>query len=129
MDESDEVVMRRDALAYVCTHLEGIRSDLRSGLIGDDAPLEDLLAAVRAGRDVAGPLDALHAVLQADGDPQGLYGVVRGISPVGVGRARPGETVYLCPARLCKREWQRETPSSPVPRCEISGDPLRRDRL
>lgn len=120
--------MRKAALAYVCTHLEGIRSDLRSGASGDDAPLEELLAVVREGRDAAGPLDVLHAVLQADGDVRGVYGYVRGVSPAGVDRARSGETVYLCPARHCGRYWLPDNPG-PVPVCEISGVLLRRERL
>ncbi|WP_371551399.1 hypothetical protein OG266_38445 [Streptomyces sp. NBC_00554] len=116
-------------MAYVCTHIEEIRSDLRSRVSGDDTSLEELLAAARADGDVAGPLDGLHAILQAaNEDARGLYGCVRGISPLGIDRARPGETVYLCPADRCVRYWWPGTPG-PVPRCEISGEALRRDRL
>ena len=137
-NELDEVAKRTAAaLAYICANVEQLREDLRGGAGGDDAPLEQLLAALGDGGDLAGPLDRLHARLQADGDAVGIYGhtgdgaATRGLSPAGIGGVGlpgPAEIVYLCPAARCVRfEWPRT--AAPVPRCRISGESLRRERL
>ncbi|MEQ4720606.1 hypothetical protein [Nonomuraea sp. B19D2] len=121
-----------EGLAIVCAHVEEIRADLRSGSRGDDAPLERVLATARAGEDIAGPLDALHLALRADGDALGLNGYdeggTRAIQAAGITVTDPGEVVYLCPDGRCVRYWW-PAGGTPVPRCTISGDALRRDRL
>ncbi|MFE0653720.1 hypothetical protein ACFVZH_34680 [Streptomyces sp. NPDC059534] len=122
-----------ERLAAVCTHLEAIREDLRGGPGGDEGPVEDVLTTARNGGDVASTLAVLHAVLQADGDPQGLDGytdhasATRGLRPAGISSAR-AELVYLCPAGRCARHWWPQAAAS-VPHCAISGSMLRRERL
>jgi hypothetical protein len=128
VDETDKEAQRRgDALAYVCAHLEELRNDLCRDPEGDDGPLDRLLAAVRGGGDVDASLAELHAVMQAGGDALGVYGVTRGLRPVGMGRD-PVETVYVCPAARCSRYWWLQAATT-VPRCEIDGGTLRRVRL
>lgn len=123
-----------DLLAAVCAHAEEIRADLLDGSGGGEAPLDDVLAAMAAGDDLAAPLEALHAVLQASGDALGLLGysdhvaTTRGLRPTGVGEAELVETVYLCPAGRCTRYWF-PVGSAPVPHCRLDGVPLRADRL
>ncbi|TVL90263.1 hypothetical protein CD790_22370 [Streptomyces sp. SAJ15] len=122
-----------ERLAAVCAHLGEIRRDLQEGPGGDDAPVDRLLAAARGGGDIAGPLAALHAVLQAGGDPQGLDGyagagaATRGVRPVGISD-RPAESVYLCPTGRCARYWWPQA-TAPVPRCAITSAVLRWERL
>ncbi|MFD5782641.1 hypothetical protein [Streptomyces sp. NPDC126933] len=122
-----------ERLAAVCAHLEEIRADLRSGPGGDEGPVERVLAAARDGDDPEGTLAVLHAVLQADGDPQGLdgytnhAGATRGLRPAGISTTR-AELVYVCPAGRCARYWWPQA-AVPVPHCAISGIPLRRERL
>ncbi|MFE3152822.1 hypothetical protein ACFXJ6_40320 [Streptomyces sp. NPDC059218] len=133
MASEQEHTVRR--LAAVCEQLDDIRRDLRSGPGGDDGPVERVLAAARAGADVADALDGLHAVLQAGGDPWGLDGYaddgpgLRGIWPEGITRPSPGEHVYLCPADRCTRFWWPRRATEPVPECRMSGATLRRKRL
>ncbi|WP_159050288.1 hypothetical protein [Streptomyces cellostaticus] len=134
-DRPNEVAQRTAAaLAYVCAKLEQIREDLRAGAGGDEAPLDHLLAAIRDSRDLAGPLERLHARLQADGDAMGIYGnirkgaVGRGLPLAGVDSSSPPEVVYLCPAARCSRYWWPQVATS-VPPCTISGQKLRRGRL
>lgn len=124
-------------LAIVCAKTEQIRTDLLDGAVGSDGPLEEVLTAVREGKgrdDLTALLDALHAVLQADGDAQGLHGYddtgmrARSVHALGVPRALPGDVVYLCPAHRCARHWWSQGPA-PVPRCSLSGAPLRRARM
>lgn len=69
----------RQKLAIVCVSEAEIRADLRGGSEGDDATLERVLSAVRTGGDVASALDALHTVLQAGGDAQGVHGYAEGV--------------------------------------------------
>jgi hypothetical protein len=131
-DSSNEMVQH--TLAYVCANMEQIREDLRCGADGDEAPLEQLLAAIRGGGDLTGLLDRLHVRLQADGDARGLYGNIRnggagrGLRPAGIDALGPPEVVYLCPAARCSRYWWPQVAAS-VPQCRISGEKLRRGRL
>ncbi|MFF2644958.1 hypothetical protein ACFVUB_34600 [Streptomyces niveus] len=122
-----------ERLAAVCAHLEEIRADLRSGPGGDEGPVERVLAAARDGEDSAGTLAVLHAVLQADGDPQGLdgytnhAGATRSLRPAGISTTR-AELVYMCPAGRCARYWWPQ-PAVSVPQCAISSTPLHQGRL
>ncbi|OEJ21653.1 hypothetical protein AS594_39750 [Streptomyces agglomeratus] len=131
MAESNETAQR---LAIVCAKAENIRQRLCS-LAGSDTLLEELLAAARSGGEIAEPVDVLHAVLQGFGDAQGLYAYSdsgrtgdRSVRAGGTNRECSPELVYLCPAARCTRSWWPQGPV-PVPRCAISGDTLRRDRL
>ncbi|MFD7003806.1 hypothetical protein ACFWA5_48135 [Streptomyces mirabilis] len=130
MAEPDETA--RSMLAIVCVNAEDIRRRLCNGPTGNAALLEEVLTAARGGRETSGPVDVLHAVLQALGDARGLYAyrrtAGRGVHPPGADRECPDEPVYLCPAARCARFWWPEGPVL-VPRCAISGDALRRDRL
>ncbi|MDX3113314.1 hypothetical protein [Streptomyces scabiei] len=133
MTESGEAAQR---LAIVCERADDIRRRLRDSPARDDAVLEELLTAAREGGETAGPVDVLHGVLRALGDYQGLYTYSgdgmragdRGVHLAGADREHASEPVYLCPAARCTRSWWPQGPV-PVPRCAISGDALRRDRL
>lgn len=133
MAEPDEEAQR---LAIVCANVEKIRKRLRESRAGSDAVLEELLSAARGGGDVEGAVNVLHAVLQALGDAQGLYAYSEnrrptgrsGVHAAGVHHNHLSEPVFLCPAHRCSRYWWPQGPA-PVPRCEISGDALRRDWL
>jgi hypothetical protein len=127
-----------DGIAYVCDSLAAIRARLESD--GDPLVLDRLLAALRSGKDPAGPLEELNTALQAAGDALGVYGHTRGdygntrgdygpgASPHGIGPPRPAEVLYLCPGRRCSRYWLPD-PSAAVPRCTLEGEPLRAERL
>ncbi|MFF3453112.1 hypothetical protein ACFYXH_02060 [Streptomyces sp. NPDC002730] len=132
MDEPDEAAQR---LAVVCANAEAIRARLCGGPTGDDAVLEEVLSAARGGGETDRALDVLHAVLQALGDAQGLHAYSkngrtadRGVYAAGVDRDGLGEPVFLCPSQRCARYWWPQGPV-PAPRCAISGDALRRERL
>ncbi|HUY48328.1 MAG TPA: hypothetical protein VMV92_21790 [Streptosporangiaceae bacterium] len=115
----------RDGLAYVCAHLDDLRRHLQS--TGDVTALRDLVAAVRGGQEVTGPLRALHDALLGAGDARGVYGATRSLRPAGIDDTATTETVYLCPADRCSRYAWPE--SSAAPRCEAIGQELRRGRL
>ncbi|MCX4694789.1 hypothetical protein [Streptomyces sp. NBC_01408] len=129
-----EAQRTKERLGIVCAKAEEIRDDLRNGALGNDDLLEEVLTAARERRDITDRLDQLHAVLQAEGDAQGLHGyddrglTDRRVHAAGVHRARPAETVYICPTNRCARFWWPQGPS-PVPRCVVSSDPLLRARL
>ncbi|MFK4068245.1 hypothetical protein [Streptomyces sp. NPDC029674] len=118
----------REAIAHVCGRLERIRADLETYATGGAAPLERLLADLRAGEDPAPALDALHEALLAAGDAVGVHGgAARGLTPLGADPALPDERVLLCPTRQCSRiAWPD---GSDAPRCRVSGRPLRGERL
>ncbi|MEE4418400.1 hypothetical protein [Streptomyces bugieae] len=117
----------REDIAYVCDQLDRIRATLEAYGTDGAAPLERLLAALRAGGDLGPPLDVLHEALLAAGDAAGVNGRARGLTPLGITSPAPDEWVLLCPAGLCARHaWpDRGEP----PRCRISDRPLRRERL
>ena len=115
----------RDGLAYVCAHLADLRRHLQT--VGDTTALRDLLAALNHGQEVTGPLRALHSALLRAGDVRGVYGGTRSLRPAGIDDTAATETVYLCPADRCSRYAWPE--SSAPPRCEATGQELRRGRL
>ncbi|GAA1530712.1 hypothetical protein GCM10009730_44970 [Streptomyces albidochromogenes] len=109
--------------------MERIRTDLDAYAAEGTAPLERLLAALRDGEDPAPALDALHEALLAAGDAVGVHGGggTRGMTPLGVDPATPDEWVLICPTRQCSRHAWPD--ASEAPRCRVSGQPLRRERL
>jgi hypothetical protein len=114
-------------LAYLCGHLEDLRS-----ILGDDGtdvgmPLHHLLAVVRSGTpsDIGAALDAVHTALQAAGDARGLYGHHRDPAPIGVHHL---EIVYRCPLARCTGRAADEVDGDP-PRCALTGRELLRERL
>jgi hypothetical protein len=118
----------REEVAYVCARLDQIRTSLeRYGREGA-APLERVVAALRAEEDPVPALDALHEALLVAGDAVGLHGRVRGLSPLGVDADLPDEWVLLCPTGQCARHaWPDGGDAEPP--CRVSGRPLRRARL
>ncbi len=114
-------------LAYLCGHLEDIRS-----VLGDDGsdtatPLNRLIAAVHSdsATDLGGALDAVHTALQAGGDARGLYGHHRTPTPIGVHHL---EVVYRCPLARCTGRTADEVHDDP-PRCALTERELLRERL
>ncbi|MFE0135761.1 hypothetical protein ACFWY6_29940 [Streptomyces sp. NPDC059037] len=107
--------------------MDEIHGTLGAGGSEASAPLQRLLAAVRAGQDVTDLLDAVHAAVQAAGDALGVYGQAghRGLDAVGVESL---EIVYRCPLRVCSGWDESDAPQFP-PRCSISGQELPREYL
>lgn len=60
-----------DAVAYVCGHLEEVRTVLADH---QTAHLDEVLQAIEHGQDLSGPLQALHEALLAMGDHRGVFG-------------------------------------------------------
>ncbi|MGW1761540.1 hypothetical protein [Streptomyces mirabilis] len=116
-----------DEVAYVCGQLERIRADLEMHSAQGAAPVERLLAVLRAGEDPTALLDALHEALLAAGDAAGIHGRARGLNPIGADPAVPGKWVLLCPSGQCSRYCWPDGPDAP--RCRINDQPLRRERL
>jgi hypothetical protein len=116
------------AIAYVCGNLPEIRSQLDH--LGDSAPLDQLLAAIRDGDDVVQPLDDLHEALLAGGDVLGVYGdSTRSARLAGITAAAPLETLYVCPHRRCSRYHWPEPGAPATPACEIDETPMLLERL
>ncbi|CAL9647202.1 hypothetical protein [Streptomyces albus] len=126
-------------LGIACAHADEIRRDLRGSPAGDETLLDAVLEAVRAGRRVEEPLEALQAALRAAGDARGLAGYtddedgLRSLRPPGISEGFAGdeaatEVLYGCPGNGCARYWWPDGPA-PVPRCEVSNVALRRNRL
>lgn len=118
---------RRDEIAYVCAEFQGLHAGLEAHSTEGAAPLERLLAALRAGADPTAPLEALHEALLAAGDAAGIHGQTRGLHPIGVGAATPDEWVLLCPTGQCSRHAWPDDPEAP--HCRIGDLPLRREPL
>ncbi len=122
-----------EALARVCAEEPQIRARLESA--GDASPLDRLIAVVRDGGELTGPLDELHAVLRAAPHAEGRGsarrgGGFRGVRPMGMGDPRPVEVVFLCPRGSCSRRWQPDPVASPTPpACLVHGEPLLWERL
>jgi len=114
-------------VAYVCTQLARLREALHRYGSQGAAPLERVVAVVRAGQDPVAALDALHEALLHAGDAAGVRGQGRGLFPIGVGPQRADEWVLLCPTGQCARhEWPD---GQDPPECPITGRTLRRERL
>ncbi|MFF2431640.1 hypothetical protein [Streptomyces mirabilis] len=86
-----------------------------------------MLAALAAGDAPTVPLAELHEALLVAGDAAGVHGRARGLDPIGLDPGTPDEYVLLCPTRHCSRHAWPDSPEAP--RCRISGQPLRRERL
>ncbi|MBE1582331.1 hypothetical protein ACFPOI_31335 [Nonomuraea angiospora] len=116
------------AIAYVCGNLPDLRAQLDH--LGDRAPLDRLLAAIRDGSDVTRPLDDLHEALLAGGDVLGVYGgSARSVRLAGITAAAPPETLYTCPHRRCARYQWPEPGASAAPTCEIDETSMLLERL
>lgn len=117
-------------LAYVCKELASLRAVLPPD---KQSPLEQLLAAVRAGEDLAGPLEALHTALLAAGDPLGVWGHLgvweqRSVTIAGVNTQQPFEPIYLCPHGRCAGRSADKDTVFPLT-CAITGKKLRQEQL
>ncbi|MGV9633337.1 hypothetical protein ACWDO0_04095 [Nocardia rhamnosiphila] len=114
-------------LAYLCEHLEDIRSVLEDDGSDHGTPLNRLLAVVHSDgvTDLGVALDAVHTALQAGGDARGLYGHHRAATPIGVHHL---EIVYRCPLARCTGRTAAEVHDDP-PRCALTERELLRERL
>lgn len=127
-EEAD--IENREAISRVCRDFAGISELLNES--GELHLLESLAAALRAGRDVSHALEDVHAALQRGGDPVGVHGGYSrhpGVQPDLFPSARPATIVFLCPARRCSRHWLPEAGSTSPPVCEVSGTPLRWEKI
>ncbi|MGW5381070.1 hypothetical protein [Nocardia sp. NPDC003963] len=115
------------ASAYLCEHLAEIRDTLDDAGTDTSTPLQRLLVALQAGRseDIGPALNAVHTALRVAGDAPGIFGHTRGPAAVGV---QSFEIVYRCPLRVCNGRGDTGAALDP-PRCAVSGEPLRRERL
>jgi hypothetical protein len=116
----------KDAIAYICEHLDTVRSRLTR--YGQPTALDDFVTAVANNRSAAEPVKKIHTLLKSR-DGRGLYGATRGVDLLGVPAKDTLAPVYLCPSRLCSRLWTESGNGLAVPRCELRGQPLRRQEL
>ncbi|MFC9292930.1 hypothetical protein ACFTWH_05985 [Streptomyces sp. NPDC057011] len=126
-----EVEVVQDALSYVCTHLDALRTTLR-GSPGD--PVGRLLEAVRTGPGVGEALDLVDNALLEAGDALGVFG--RRDLPVaaggpatrpevpGLGAGYRVEIAFLCPSARCSRAWVPDATATAAPRCAMDDLPL-----
>jgi hypothetical protein len=121
-----------DGLAHVCENIGHIRATLERGPADGPRRLDELLAALRDGRDPAGLLEAVHRALRRAQDVVGVFGGIRDASMVtlaGIDAEPPGEPVLLCPraGHPCTRYAWPGPDSTPV--CQVTGAPLQRSTL
>lgn len=121
-----------DGLAYVCRHLDTLRTALRHGQHDQEeepASLRQVLEAVRTGADLAGPLQALHTALLEAGDTLGVWGAARrGVTLAGDDPGVPFEPVYPCPLGRCTGRHPDNTTIFPLI-CTITGRELHQETL
>ncbi|MFF5338426.1 hypothetical protein [Streptomyces sp. NPDC013181] len=116
-----------DAVEYVCRHQGRLREVLGSG--PGAAPLDAVVGVLRAGGDPRQSLADLHRALRVAGDALGVFGRSRGSWDLaGSDRYARQEPVLLCPQGTLYPCARFAFPAPGVtPRCEVSGEPLRRD--
>jgi hypothetical protein len=119
-------------LAYVCRYLQDICEVLRpdGGEPGGRVPLvvRRVADAARAGGDLRGPLDDLHAALLDAGDPRGVWGAARALMPAGADAGVPFEPVYACPHDHCSGH-SVATAAAISFTCTLTSQPLRGEIL
>ncbi|MFD2415704.1 hypothetical protein [Amycolatopsis pigmentata] len=121
-----------DAVAYVCEHVDSLRTTLTSGPADGPRRLDELLTALRDEADPADHLEAVHRALRRARDALGVFGRNRDApmaTLAGVERDRPHEPVLLCPraSRPCARFAWPGRGEAPV--CVVTGAHLRRTTL
>ncbi|TRV81501.1 hypothetical protein FKN01_03355 [Streptomyces sp. 130] len=117
-----------DAVGYVCRRQLQLRQVLASG--PGVAALDAVIGVLRAGGDPRQSLDDLHRALREAGDALGVFGRSRGLFDLaGSDRYARQEPVLLCPQGGAHYPCARFAFPAPgvTPRCEVSGEPLRRD--
>jgi hypothetical protein len=127
-------------LAYVCRHLDELRTLLNDDGTDPSAPLTELVAALqgpthsqpqcggKAGPSIAGLLSQVNAAVQAAGDALGVYGI--GVRSSGQTGMEALQVVFRCPLRRCAgRPADRLTGPQPVCTVSPAGLPLIRERL
>lgn len=122
-----------DGLAYVCRHLDTLRTALQHDRNdqGEEEPalLRQVLEAVRTRTDLAGPLQALHTALLDAGDTLGVWGAAqRGVNLAGTDQGVPFEPVYRCPLGRCAGRRPDNTTVFPLI-CTITGRELHQETL
>jgi len=127
-------------LAYVCRHLDELRTLLDDDGTDPSAPLTELVTALQgpahsqpqdggqAGPSIAGLLNQINAAVQAAGDALGIYGIsVRSSGQTGMEAL---QVVFRCPLRRCAgRPADRFTGPQPVCTFSPARLPLIRERL
>jgi hypothetical protein len=124
-----EVARVARGLAYVCRHLDELRTLLNDDGTDPSAPLTELVSALQgqapsrssgggqAGPSIASLLDRVHTAVQAAGDALGVYGV--GVRSSGQTGMEPLQVVFRCPLRLCAGR-PADRVSGPQPVCTVS---------
>ncbi|WP_405866520.1 MULTISPECIES: hypothetical protein [unclassified Streptomyces] len=118
-------------LAYVCEHVDQVRTTLEQGPADGPARLDELVAALRAGEDPTALLDVVHRALREAQDALGVFGRTRAssmLTSAGIAAGAPYEPILLCPrsAHPCARyAW----PGNGSRVCRVSGESLRRSTL
>nr|MDT0660917.1 hypothetical protein [Micromonospora sp. DSM 115978] len=108
----------RDQAARLCQSLGLLRT------VVPDGELDELVARVRAGKDVA---DRLTDLFRRSGlpepAPQLRGSLAVGLPGASAGRFQPDG--YVCPVELCSG-WRRQRPGSRRPFCELARVDMRR---
>jgi hypothetical protein len=120
-----------DGLAYVCRHLDTLRTALRHGQHHEEEPaaLQQVLEAARTLADLTGPLQALHTALLKAGDTLGIWGAARReVTLAGDDHGVPFEPVYRCPLGRCTGRHPDNTTIFPLI-CTITGRELHQETL
>jgi hypothetical protein len=128
-------------LAYVCRHLDELRTLLDDDGTDPSKPLAKLVTALQGQAaaqqptdggqsrpSVAGLLDQVHAAVQAAGDALGVYG--SGVRSGGQTGMEALQVVFRCPLGRCAGR-PADRVAGPPPVCTVSpaGLPLIRERL
>ncbi|AMW08118.1 hypothetical protein A4E84_00250 [Streptomyces qaidamensis] len=112
---------RKDT-AWLCEQLPGLRSlAVRKGTVQTQQQLEAIVETARRGGEFKEPLVDLARSLGVGVDDL-MSWRADGIPCTPRPRVR-----YVCPERLCAREWSPE-PSKRTPSCEIANQQLRAER-
>ncbi|WP_328915296.1 MULTISPECIES: hypothetical protein [unclassified Streptomyces] len=137
-DQSDDGT--DEALAYVCRRLDYLRRLLTPGQVGGGDPpeLRALTTAVTAARrpghgELRDLLQELHRVVQAAGDPLGVWQASAGRGfhlpgIPGIPGGSPFEALYLCPMGSCAGRHPDQSTVFPLT-CAITGRELERTIL
>ena len=117
-------------LAYVCHNLDYVRSTIAGRPATQRAALINLTDTTSA--DLAADLETVHRAIRSAGDPLGVFGQngVRDLAhAVGIDREDRTEPVLRCPRQQHPCARYAQPGAGTVPRCELTGGPLKLGEL